>query len=105
MAIETTQLALNAYGGSIGEDLGVSVFASLWLACAGALILREHGLPVWLGWAAFPVAAVSMMPALSIVGVASPVDVVIATSAMLLWIASAGLALLFGAFRQPVATA
>lgn len=105
VAIETTQLALNAYGGSIGEDLGVSVFASLWLACAGALILREHGLPVWLGWAAFPVAAVSMMPALSIVGVASPVDVVIATSAMLLWIASAGLALLFGAFRQPVATA
>lgn len=105
VAIETTQLALNAYGGSIGEDLGVSVFASLWLACTGVLILRERGLPAWLGWAAFPVAVVAAMPALSIVGVVSPVDVVIATSAMLLWIAAAGIAVLLRAFRRPIATA
>ncbi len=104
VAIETTQLALNAYGGSIGEDLGVSIFASLWLACAGALILRDRGLPAWLGWAAFPVAAVAVMPALSIVGVMSPVDVVIATTAMLLWIAAAGLVILLLAFRRPAAT-
>ena len=104
VAIETTQLALNAYGGSIGEDLGVSIFASLWLACAGAVILRDRGLPAWLGWAAFPVAAVAAMPALSIVGVTSPVDVVIATAAMLFWIAAAGLMVLLRAFRRPAAT-
>lgn len=105
VAIETTQLALNAYGGSIGEHLGVSIFASLWLACAGAVILRDRGLPAWLGWASFPVAAVAGMPVLSIVGMTSPVDVVIATTTMLLWIAAAGLVVLLRAFRRPAATA
>ena len=89
LAIETTQMAINAYGGSIGEDLGVSAFAALWLIFAGAVILKDRGLPAWLGWLAFPVAAVSAMPAVALVGLQSPVDVVIATTAMLLWIAAA----------------
>lgn len=88
IAIETTQRALNAYGGSVGEDLGVSVFAALWLATAGAVILNDKGLPAWLGWASFPIAVVAAMPALALVGVASPVDVVIATTGMMLWIAA-----------------
>ena len=93
IAIETTQLALNAFGGSVGEDLGVSAFAALWLAFAGSVILKDKGLPIWLGWTAFPVAAVSAMPAAGLVGVAAPVDVVIATTAMLLWIATAAVVL------------
>lgn len=93
IAIETTQLALNAYGGSVGEDLGVSAFAALWLASAGAVILKDKGLPSWLGWAAFPVAIISAMPAVGLVGLASPVDVVIATTVMLLWIAAAAVVL------------
>jgi hypothetical protein len=82
-------MAINAYGGSVGEDLGVSAFAALWLIFAGAVILKDRGLPAWLGWLAFPVAAVSAMPAVALVGLQSPVDVVIATTAMLLWIAAA----------------
>jgi hypothetical protein len=93
IAIETTQLALNAYGGSVGEDLGVSAFAALWLVFAGTVILKDRGLPAWLGWAGFPVAAVSAMPAVGLVGLNSPVDVVIATTAMLLWIAAAAVVL------------
>ena len=93
IAIETTQLALNAYGGSIGEDLGVSAFAAIWLAFTGAVILKDKGLPTWLGWTAFPVAAVAAMPATGLVGLASPVDVVVATTAMLLWIAAAAVVL------------
>lgn len=89
LAIETTQMAINAYGGSVGEDLGVSAFAALWLIFAGAVILKDRGLPAWLGWIAFPVAAVSAMPAVALVGLSSPVNVVIATTAMLLWIAAA----------------
>ena len=54
VAIETTQTALNAYGGTIGEDLGVGMFAAIWLACVGVLILKNRGLPSWLGWLAFP---------------------------------------------------
>lgn len=99
VAIETTQTALNAYGGTIGEDLGVGMFAALWLVCAGALILKDKGLPTWLGWSAFPVAAVSCMPSLAIVGVASPVDVVVGTTVFLLWIAAVAVVLLIRAMR------
>lgn len=94
VAIETTQTALNAYGGTIGEDLGVGMFAAMWLVCAGAVILRDRGLPAWLGWSAFPVAAVSSLPSLALVGIASPVDVVIGTSSMLLWIAAVAVVVL-----------
>lgn len=101
VAIETAQTALNAYGGTIGEDLGVGIFAALWLVCAGALILRDRGLPAWLGWLAFPVAAVSSMPSLALVGIASPVDVVIGTSSMLLWLAAVAVVTLARAVTSP----
>ena len=101
VAIETTQTALNAYGGTIGEDLGVGMFAAMWLVCAGAVILRDRGLPAWLGWSAFPVAAVSSMPSLALVGIASPVDVVIGTSSMLLWIAAVAVVVLARAVTSP----
>ena len=93
MAIETTQLALNAYGGSVGEDLGVSALAALWLVFAGAVILQDKGLPTWLGWAAFPVAAVAAMPAADLVGLTSPVGVAVATTAMQLWFAAVAIIL------------
>lgn len=101
IAIETTQTALNAYGGTIGEDLGVGIFAAMWLMCAGVLILKDRGLPAWLGWLAFPVAAVASMPSLAIVGIASPVDVVIGTSSLLFWLAAVAVVLLARAVRSP----
>ena len=101
LAIEITQTALNAYGGTIGEDLGVGMFAALWLICAGVLIVRDRGLPAWLGWLAFPIAGVSAMPSLALIGVASPVDVVIATTGLLLWIAAVGVIVLVRAVRLP----
>lgn len=101
IAIETTQTALNAYGGTIGEDLGVGMFAAIWLACVGVIILRDRGLPSWLGWLAFPAAAVSGAPSLALVGITSPIDVVIATTGMLLWIATVAVVLLVRAVRTP----
>jgi multidrug resistance efflux pump len=77
------------------------MFAAMWLLCAGVVILRDRGLPAWLGWLAFPVAVVSSMPSLALVGIASPVDVVIATSGMLLWIAAVAVVLLGRAFQSP----
>lgn len=101
VAIETAQTALNAYGGTIGEDLGVGMFAAMWLVCVGLIILKDRGLPSWLGWLAFPVAAVSTTPSLALVGITSPVDVVVATTSMLLWIAAVAIALLTRAVRPP----
>lgn len=101
VAIETTQTAFNAYGGTIGEDLGVGMFAAMWLVCVAVLILKDRGLPSWLGWLAFPVAAVSCMPSLVLVGIASPVDVVVGTSGMLLWIAAVAIVVLARAVWSP----
>ncbi len=93
IAIETTQLALNAYGGSVGEDLGVSAFAALWLVFAGAVILKDKGLPPWLGWTTYPAAVVVALPAAELFGLTSPVGVAIASTAMQLWFAAAAVAL------------
>ena len=101
VAIETAQTALNAYGGTIGEDLGVGMFAAMWLVCVGVIILKDRGLPSWLGWLAFPVAAVSSTPSLALVGITSPVDVVVATTSMLLWIAAVAITLLTRAVWSP----
>lgn len=98
-AVEATQLALNAHGGSVGEDLGVGIFAGMWLVVVGVLILKDRGLPAWLGWIAFPAAAVAMIPSLRIVGVVGPVDTAVATTAMFLWVAAVGLVMLYRAVR------
>lgn len=102
IAIETTQLALNAYGGSVGEDLGVSAFAALWLIFAGAVILKDRGLPTWLGWTTFPVAVVVALPAADLLGLTSPVGVAVASTAMQLWFAAAAIVLGLQAVRKTV---
>ncbi|MBI1340954.1 DUF4386 family protein [bacterium] len=104
-AIEATQLALNAHGGSVGEDVGVGIFAGMWLLLVGVLILKDRGLPAWLGWIAFPAAVSAMMPPLRLVGVTSPVDTTIATTAMFLWVAAVGVVLLVRAVRPLTQTA
>jgi hypothetical protein len=40
---------LNAYAGSIGEVLGVGLFAALWVAATSIAILRDGTVPRWVG--------------------------------------------------------
>jgi Domain of unknown function (DUF4386) len=49
-AIAVVYRALNDYAGSIGEVLGVSLFAGLWLAIVSFKILQTNVLPHWLGF-------------------------------------------------------
>lgn len=48
-AIEVIYQALNQYGGSIGEVLGVSLFTTLWLVIVAIGILKTRIIPRWLG--------------------------------------------------------
>jgi hypothetical protein len=41
--------AVNAYGGTIGEALGVGLFAGLWLLLVAIAMLRSSEFPRWLG--------------------------------------------------------
>jgi hypothetical protein len=50
---------LNAYAGGVGELLGVSLFAVIWLVLIAVLILQKAQWPNWLGY--FGLAAAGML--------------------------------------------
>lgn len=41
---------INGYGGGIGEVLGVSIFAALWVTCASIMFIKSTVWPCWMGW-------------------------------------------------------
>jgi hypothetical protein len=98
-AIEAVQLAVNAWGGAIGENLGVAIFAGAWTLVVALLILRHGGLPRWLGLLAIPVGMIVMLPALEMFGV-SLVSVVILTSFMHVWLMLVGVTAVWQALRK-----
>ena len=58
---------LNAYAGGIGELLGVSLFASIWLVLICILVLRSSEWPNWLGYFGFIVAALLLLNLLEMI--------------------------------------
>lgn len=100
-AIETMQAALNAWGGAIGESLGVAAFAAIWAIAAGALILRDRRLPVWAGVSGLVTGGLVALPALELFGIAPPVSIVLSTTAIQLWFMALGLLFLWRALRRP----
>jgi len=97
-ALEATQLAVNAYGGAIGELLGVALFAALWLWLVSAIILAGRRLPVWLGWSGALVGCAVAAPALSLIGITVPGGVVVGSSLLHLWLLAVAVVLFF---RKP----
>jgi hypothetical protein len=100
-AIEAVQAAVNAWGGAIGENLGVAAFAAIWALATSLLILRERQLPAWAGLTGLVVGGVVAMPALELLGIAPPVSIVLSTTAIQLWFMALGGLFLWRAWRQP----
>ena len=98
-AIEAVQLVVNAWGGAIGENLGVAIFAGAWMLVVAILILRHGGLPRWLGLLAIPVGVVVMLPALEMFGI-SLISIMISTSAIHVWLMLVGATALWQALRE-----
>jgi hypothetical protein len=48
-AVSVNYDTLNAFGGGIGELLGVTTFAAIWVILVSIVILQEGTLPRWLG--------------------------------------------------------
>ena len=101
-AIETMQAAMNAWGGAIGEMLGVAAFASIWAIATSLLILRERQLPAWAGVTGLVVGVMVALPALELFGITPPVSIVVSTTAIQLWFMALGLLFLWRAWRRPV---
>jgi hypothetical protein len=60
---------LNAYAGGVGELLGVSLFASIWLALISMLLIRSSHWPSWLGYFGLIVAASLLLNLLEMIGI------------------------------------
>jgi hypothetical protein len=100
-AIEAMQAAINAWGGAIGEMLGVAAFAAIWALSASLLILRERQLPAWAGVAGLVAGILLLVPALELFGIAPPVSIVVSTTAIQLWFMALGGLFLWRALRRP----
>lgn len=94
LAIEILQSALNAYGGGIGEILGVAIFGGLSVLLLGLLIVERGILPAILGFIAIPVSLCVISPAVALVGLEPPIDIVWTTTSSNLWFAACGLVFL-----------
>ena len=89
VSIERLFDAVNAYGGGIGELLGVSLFmaASLGLLCIGAL--RQRLLPTWLASLGLVAAALLGSAFLPAVGVPLAAPMALAVSSLSVWMIAA----------------
>lgn len=99
LAIEATQGAINAWGGAIGEALGVASFAAIWAICASLLILRDRRLPAWTGLAGLAAGVLVALPGLELFGIAPPVSIVLSTTGIQLWFMALGLLFLWRGLR------
>ncbi|MCA3562682.1 MAG: DUF4386 family protein [Aestuariivirga sp.] len=100
IAIEAMQAAINAWGGAIGEALGVAVFAAIWAISVSVLILRDRQLPAWAGWAGLVAGVLVALPGLELFGIAPPVSIVLSTTGIQLWFMALGLLFLWRALRR-----
>ena len=98
-ALESAQLALNAWGGSVGENLGVAIFASLWAACVAVLMIRRGGVMRWVGLIGILVAVIVILPAFEMFGM-DLISIIVSTSALHLWLMLIGAVTLIGAVKD-----
>lgn len=99
-AIEHMQAAINAWGGAIGEMLGVAAFAAIWAIATSLVILRERQLPAWAGLSGLVVGLLVTMPVLELFGITPPISIVLSTTAIQLWFIALGLLFLWRALRR-----
>lgn len=99
-AIENMQAAINAWGGAIGETLGVAAFASIWAISVSLIILRDRQLPAWTGLTGLVAGVLVALPALELFGIEPPVSIVLSTTGIQLWFMALGALFLWRGIRR-----
>jgi hypothetical protein len=92
-SIAVVYRALNDYAGSIGEVLGVSLFAGLWLAIVSVRILQTKILPRWLGFLGLVSATLLGVQLARLFGVDLGAFISISVSILQLWFLAMGIVL------------
>lgn len=93
-AISVAYTTLNGFGGSIGEVLGVDLFAALWLALLSITILRQTVLPRWVGGFGVVAAALLLGATIEMFGIDIGALIIATTSGIQLWFIAAGIVIL-----------
>lgn len=105
MSISLIYDMLNSFAGSVGELLGVSLFASIWLLLTSVVIVRSGALPRWLGVLGIITALVVAVPALEIFGYDMGLFITISGMILHLWFLLTAIILFFKRDTQPVSKA
>jgi Domain of unknown function (DUF4386) len=92
-SIAVVYRALNDYAGSVGEVLGVSLFAGLWLAIVSVRILQTRILPRWLGFLGLVSATLLGVQLARLFGVDLGAFISVSVSVLQLWFLAMGIVL------------
>lgn len=93
-ALEQVYEALNAWGGTIGEALGVGLFAAIALGLLATGLLRDRAVPRWLAVGAVVSAAAVLVNAVELAGVDLGPVITVTVTVVQLWFLAIGVWLL-----------
>jgi hypothetical protein len=93
-AIAVVYRVLNDYAGSVGEVLGVSLFAALWLAIVSFTILKTRILPRWVGLLGLVSATLLSFQLAELFGIDLGAFISVSVSVLQLWFLIMGIVLL-----------
>jgi Domain of unknown function (DUF4386) len=98
-SITVVYRAFNDYAGSVGEVLGVSLFAGLWLAIVSVRILQTRILPRWLGFLGLVSATLLAVQLAKLFGVDLGAFISVSVSVLQLWFLAMGIVLVVNAAK------
>ncbi|QLE58410.1 DUF4386 family protein [Nostoc sp. TCL26-01] len=93
-AIAVVYQVLNNYAGSVGEVLGVSLFAAIWLAMVSLTILQTRIVSRWLGFLGLVSATLLVFQLAELLGIDLGAFITVSVSVQQLWFLVMGIVLL-----------
>lgn len=96
--------AINAYGGTIGEALGVGLFAGMWMLLTAIAILRSREFPRWLGIFGLAAGLAVTLQSTEMLGADLSAVVVLLVAVLQFWLMAAGGLFIVRGLRLPART-
>ena len=98
-AIDVVYQALNQYGGSIGEVLGVSLFTTVWLIVVSMTIIKDRTLPRWLGLFGLVSSILLTTQLVELFGIDTGSFIAVSVSVFQAWFLAMGITCLLRSFK------
>jgi hypothetical protein len=103
-AISVTFEALNSFGGTIGEVLGVSIFAAISIGLFAIAALKTRALPLWIGAFGLIAALAVLATAVELLGMDASSLIFLGTTIVQVWFLATGIWLLVRGGRPSTST-